>query len=64
MDGHVDYFRDESGRWYFRIVASNGEELARSTDGYERFAGAANGFGVLQRVLGGAFEVRVEGEAE
>ena len=31
----VELFKGENGEWWFRFVASNGEEITRSSEGYK-----------------------------
>jgi uncharacterized protein YegP (UPF0339 family) len=49
-EGKVRFYRDEEGKHRWRAVADNGELVADSGEGYERHAGAANGFEVLRRI--------------
>lgn len=39
-----EYFRDPQGKWWWRLTHPNGNIVAGSTEGYERIAGAENGY--------------------
>jgi len=49
--GRIRYEKGEDGLIYASIHSPNNEELARTTDGYKRLAGATNGVDALREVL-------------
>jgi uncharacterized protein YegP (UPF0339 family) len=36
----VELYRADDGDWYFRFIAANGEQLTRSSEGYQNKADA------------------------
>lgn len=47
----IEFFKGDDGKIYFRVLASEGDELVRSTDGYERREGARGGLDALRGVM-------------
>lgn len=55
-----EVFRDRADEWRWRLVASNGEIIADSAEGYASKQGAQRGIESVKRVAGDAPVVDVE----
>lgn len=44
MPSHVEYYKDSSGDWRWRAVATNGRVVADSAEGYRNRADAEAGY--------------------
>lgn len=44
----LELFTGSDGDWYWRFIASNGEEIARSSEGYRRKIDCSSAFEALQ----------------
>ena len=49
---HVEVFKGADDDYYWRIKATNGEELARSSEGYDSRYGALEGFFTTREAMG------------
>ncbi|ERJ06190.1 hypothetical protein HLRTI_001819 [Halorhabdus tiamatea SARL4B] len=55
-----EVYRDRADEWRWRLVASNGEIIADSAEGYAAKQGAQRGIESVKRVAGDAPVVDVE----
>ena len=49
--GKVEFYKDASGQWRWRVIASNGRILADSAEGYSRRRGAERGLVAVMSIL-------------
>jgi len=57
-----ELFRDRADEWRWRLVASNGEIIADSAEGYASKQGAKRGIESVKRVAEDAAVVDADGE--
>lgn len=48
----VEVFRGDDGDWYWRRIATNGEELSRSSEGYQEQGEAVHMAGTVNKGIG------------
>jgi len=54
--GKVEFYKDKKGEYRWRLIASNGEIIANSGEGYTTFANCKKGFESVKNHIKDAVE--------